>query len=229
MLGQLGDLGFTPVRNLGPFQQVKFKNWDAWQVKARGQYLRYDGQWMIFYAPEIDKTYAIGTTVVLPPTGLDAHTYLRDSFEVHPEVHAEGVAPKPLPRLLPSPELVSPEIGTRFYGTKQPIILMWKPVRELAEDEYYLVSVDYNYDEANPGLEYTTRETQITLPESLYHLPNCGIFNWQVTLMHRTGANKNGQPDGDPISFSSLYWYVQWSYPAGEEAPFKPLCPNAQF
>ena len=72
MLDTLGDLGFTPVRDLGPFGQVKFKDWDAWQVKARGLYLRYDEQWMVFYVPEVDKTYAIGTTVVLPPAGMDA-------------------------------------------------------------------------------------------------------------------------------------------------------------
>ena len=228
MLGTLGDLGFTAVRDLGPFQQVKFKDWDAWQVKARGLYLRYDEQWMIFYAPEVDKTYAIGTTVVLPPAGMDAHAYLRDSFEVHPEVHASGTAPEPLPHLLPAPELVSPELGASFFGTAKPIILKWQPVKELAPDEYYLVSVDYNYEEANPAVDYTTRETQFTLPTKLYQLKNCGVFNWQITLMKQTGTSQDGQPEGKPLSFSSLYWYVQWSYPAGK-TPFKLLCPNAQF
>lgn len=228
MLGTLGDLGFTAVRDLGPFEQVKFKEWDAWQVKARGLYLRYDEQWMIFYAPEVDKTYAIGTTVVLAPAGMDAHAHLRGSFEVHPEVHANGTAPEPLPHLLPAPELVSPALGADFVGTAKPIILKWQPVKELAADEYYLVSVDYNYDEANPAIDYTTRETQFTLPKELYQLKNCGIFNWQITLMKQTGVDQARKAQGKPISFSSLYWYVQWSYPPGQ-APFKPLCPNAQF
>src|SRR5512143_3092336 len=34
MRGQLGDMGFTPVRALGPYERVKFKGWDAWRVKA---------------------------------------------------------------------------------------------------------------------------------------------------------------------------------------------------
>lgn len=229
MLDTLGDLGFTPVRDLGPFEQVKFKDWDAWQVKARGLYLRYDEQWMVFYVPEVDKTYAIGTTVVLPPAGMDAHAHLRDSFEVHPEVHANGTAPEPLPHLLPAPELLSPALGEEFVGTAKPIILKWQPIKQLAPDEYYLVSVDYNYEEANPRVEYTTRETQFTLPKQLYQIKNCGIFNWQITLMKQTGVDQAGQPQGSPLSFNSLYWYIRWSYPLGQPAPFKLLCPNAQF
>ncbi|HET9910277.1 MAG TPA: hypothetical protein VFQ13_00235 [Anaerolineales bacterium] len=228
MLNELGDLGFTPLREIGPFEQVKFKNWDAWQGAARGQFLRYDGQWMVFYAPEVNKTYAIGTTVVQAPTGIDAHAYLRDGFEIHPEVDAQGVAPRPLSRLLPPPELVSPELGARFTGTDQPITLVWKPVKELAEDEYYLVRVDYNYIESNPLVKYTTRETRFTLPESLYQQPNCNIFNWRVTLMRQTGLDENGQPKGEPLSFNSLYWYVEWLYPLGE-TPFLRKCPNEQF
>jgi hypothetical protein len=230
VLNELGDLGFTPVREAGPFEPVKFKNWDAWQGKARGQLSRYDEQWMIFYAPEADKTYAIATTIVQvqAPQGMDAHAYLRDGFEVHPEIGAQGVAPKPLLRLLPPPELVSPEMGTSFLGTDQPITLRWKPVRELAQDEYYLVRVDYNYAEDNRPVKYSTRETQFTLPESLYHQPNCRIFNWRVTLMRQTSLDENGQPEGEPVSFNSLYWYIEWLYPLGE-TPFIPHCPNEQF
>lgn len=229
LLGTLGNPGFYATRDFTSFTQTKFKNWDAWLVKARGPVKQYDEQWMIFYAPEVNKTYALGTTVALPPTGIDAHAVLRDGFEVHPEIQAKGIAPKPLPHLLHPPELISPEIGIRFMGTTQPITLVWKPVEPLAENEYYLVSIDYNYDEANTTVRYTTRETQFTLPVSLYETPNCGVFNWQVTLMRETGKNKDGQPIGEPVSYNSLYWYVEWHYPPGEEAPFKPFCPNAQF
>ena len=229
MLNELGDIGFTPVRDLGPFERVRFKDWEAWQVGVRGQFLRYDIQWMIFYAPEVNKTYAIGTTVVQPPTGLDAHAFLRDGFEVHSEFHAQGVAPKPLPRLLPPPKLVGPEIGAQFFGTDQPVILLWQPVKQLAQDEYYLVSIDYNYTETNPRYTYATHATQFTMPESLYRLPNCAIFNWRITLMRQTGVGEDGQPLGEPVSFNSLYWYIQWRYPPGEPAPFDPRCPNEQF
>ena len=229
MLNTLGNPGVYFMRDIETLEKTNFKNWDAWKLKVRGQLTRYDEQWVVFYVPEVDKTYAIGTTVVLPPTGTDAHETLRKGFEVHPEIHANATAPKPLPDALPPVELISPRLGELFYGTSQPIILEWKPLKELAEDEYYLVSVDYNYVEANPGMSYTTRETQFVLPKSLYQVPNCGIFNWQVTLMQQNGIGKDGEMEGSPLSFHSLYWYVQWRYPFGEEAPFDPLCPNEQF
>jgi hypothetical protein len=228
MLNTLGQFGFYPTRALGPFEQTKFKGWDAWQVKGRGQYSRYDEQWMIFYAPESDKTYALGTMVVLPPVGIDPHATLRDGFEVHPEVHAAGVAPAALPHLLPPPELSGPELGTRFMGDQKPILLTWKPLKTLSADEYYQVKVDYDYSETNTTVLYTTRDTQVTLPESLYQTPNCGVFNWQVTLMRQTGTDNDGQPKGVALSYNSLYWYVEWLYPAGSAMPFKTRCPNPQ-
>jgi hypothetical protein len=229
LLDEVGNLGFTPVRQIDPFTSIKFKRWDAWLANARGQFKRYQLQWMVFYAPEVDKTYAIGTTVVLPPTGVDEHAVLRESFDISPQVEAQGVAPVSLSILLPTPELVGPSLGTVFIGLDQPVTLQWKPVKELATDEYYLVAIDYNYDEANIGIGFTTRETQFTLPESLYRTKNCGIFDWQITLMRQTGTDSQGHPIGEPLSYHSLYWYVQWSYPSREARPFPLLCPNAQF
>ncbi len=229
MLDELGDLGPYPVRDIGPFEPVKFKQWDAWQVGGRGLVERYQVQWMLFYSPEMDETYSIGTTVVLPPTGIDPHAYLRSSFEVHPELHANGVAPDPLPRLLPGPELVSPAMGERFVGLNAPVTLRWKPVKELAKDEYYQVRVDFNYKEGNPSITLTTRQTQIDLPETIYKTPNCEVFNWQVTLMRQIGTNPDGSPQGQALSYRSLYRYLFWSYPPNAPAPFSTGCQNAQY
>jgi len=229
MLSTLGNPGQYATRALESFQKTKFKNWDAWEVKARGELSVYDEQWMIFYVPEVDKTYALGTTVVLPKVPGDPHDYLRDSFEIHPEIQAKGVAPEPLPDLLPPPELAGPELGTTFTGTSQPIVLSWEPLKELTPDEYYRVSVDFNFSETNTTVTYATRDTRFTLPEELFGRPNCAVFNWQVTLMQQTGTDKNGQPVGKPLSFSSLYSYVRWLYPPGQEVPFIPRCQNQQF
>ncbi|MDQ4076373.1 MAG: hypothetical protein M3220_09015 [Chloroflexota bacterium] len=227
LLEELGDIGFTPVRTLGPFSPIRFKEWDAWWGEARGTVKQDDLEWMLFYAPEVNKTFAIGTTVALPPNGVNAHEVLRGTFAVRPEIEAVGVAPEPLPELMASPELLSPPIATRYEGLGQPIILQWKPVKELAEDEYYEVVVDYDYNEDSHTVKFTTRETQLTLPESLYHEPNCRFFNWRVTLMRQTGVGEDGQPKGERISYGSLYWYVEWFYPPGER-PFAPICPNHQ-
>jgi hypothetical protein len=229
MLAQVGELGFTPVRALGPFEPTRFKRWAAWQVEARGRRALDQTQFMVFYTPEVDKTFVIGTTVVLPPGGIDPHAALRDSFEIDPAIRADGVAPEPLPKLLPAPELISPGLGESFRGTAQPIVLRWQAVQALATDEYYAVLVEYDYGEATSSVTFTSRQTQFSLPESLYRMPNCGVFNWQVRLMRQTGMDPTGQPAGTPIGYNSLYWYVQWLYPPGESAPFLPKCPNPQF
>ena len=229
LFDELGDLGFTPLREMGVFERTTFKQWPAWQAKARGQLSRYDIQWLVFYAKEVDKTYALGTTVVLPPPGVDVHKQLQDSFEVDERGQAQGKAPEPLLDLIPAPKLLHPTLGTRFEGSGQGIILEWQPVRELGKDEYYEVMVDYNYRESNYKLNFTTRSTRILVPKDAYSYPNCGVFNWQVTLKRQSGTSKDGSPLGEAVSFPSLYWYFLWDYPPGIAKPFASYCPNAQY
>lgn len=229
ILDHVGDLGFTPVREINAFERTKFKRWDAWEAPMRGQLYYREMKLTVFYAPEVDKTYAVSTSVIHPPDSIDAHEVLLKNFDIDPEVHAIGTAPVPLVHLLPQPRLVSPEIGTRFTGLGQPIVLKWEPLKDLEEDEYYQVAVDYDYGETNNKVKYATRETQFTLPETLYHLPNCTVFNWRITLMQQTGVDKDGNRKGKALSYNSLYRYVQWFYPFDDKAPFNPLCPNAQF
>jgi len=229
LLSEIGDLGFTPVREIDAFTRTKFKGWDAWEAPARAQYYYQEMVWTVFYAPEVDKTYVLGTTVTQPPSGIDAHEVLLENFAVDPSIQANGVAPAPLIPLLPQPILIGPEMGARFEGLEEPIVLKWEPLKELAEEEYYQVSVDYNYGETNTKLKYATRETELVLPEALYHLPNCAVFNWRITLMQQTGTTKTGDPTGEPLSYDSLYRYVRWVYPPDEKAPFDSHCPNAQF
>lgn len=229
MLADIGDIGFTPIREIGTFERTKFKRWDAWKAPARGQYYYQEMKWTVFYAPEVDKTYAIATDVIYPPSNIDANEVLLEHFDIDPNVRANGVAPAPLIPLLPQPILVSPDMGTRFTGLEKPIVLKWEPLKELADDEYYQVAVDYNYEEDNIPVKYATREIQFTLPAALYHQPNCSVFSWRITLMQQTGVDKDGKPKGKALSYASLYRYVQWFYPLDDKAPFNPLCPNAQY
>lgn len=229
MFHELGSFGFAPIRQLETFQQVPFKQWQAWLVTARGAFSYDDVQWMVFYAPEVDKTYAIGTWLVLPPIGVDAHGQLRSSFEVAPDAKAQGTAPKALEHLVPAPQLVGPPLGERFVGSASKIILSWQPAQPLAADEYFQVRVDYNYGEGNPQRAFSTRASSFELPASLYANPNCGVFNWQVTVMRQTGTDESGAPEGEAVSYPSLYWYVIWAHPSGQPASFPPRCPNAQF
>jgi len=228
MLEEIGEFGFTQIRELGPFEEFRYKDWPAWKAQARGVVSLVQLEWVVFFAPETQQAFALGTTVVLPPDGVDAHALLRDSFELHPEIHASGAAGESLPRLLPAPSLFSPAVGAEFRGSDQAVALRWSSVKILAADEYYEIDVDYNYEEANPLLHLTSRTTEIQLPPDLYQSPNCHVFNWQVTLMKQTGTTSDGKPTGVPLSYRSFYWYFRWSYPEGEVEPFLPLCPNAQ-
>lgn len=228
MVDVLGSFGFTPIREIGPFERLRFKRWDAWKVEGRGQYQQTQVEWVVFYAPEVDKTYSIGTTVVLPPGGLDPHAALRQSFDIDPEARAGGIAPQPLPRLLPAPELLEPAIGAQFYGLDQPVILKWLAMKELADDEYYAVGVDFNWGESNPLILYRARTPELTLPRSLFRTPNCRVFNWDVTLMRQAGLDANGQKVEEKVSHTSLYRYFLWT-PLVGDVDFMPACPNAQY
>jgi hypothetical protein len=229
LLDDLGDIGFTPIRAIGSITPFMFQIWPGWKVAMRGQYSYDDIEWVVFYAPQVDRTYAIGTTVVLPPAGVDAHAQLRDSFELPPGVKANGVAPEPLPDLLPGPQLLSPPLGARVVGHATAIMLEWAPVKNLEPDEVYQVAVSYNYDESSYDLSFSTRETRLRLPPDLYLQPNCGVFNWQVRLVRQAEMASGGQPVFEAESYFSLYAYILWTAPPDAPAEFLPRCPNAQY
>ena len=228
MLEELGELGLTPIRDLGPFVQTHFKEWDAWKVEARGQYRQIDLEWIVFYAPQAGRTYAIGTTVVEPPVGIDAHAVLRESFAIL-NPHAAGTAPQPLLRLRPAPELISPAMGTSFAGSDAPIVLQWQVNSPLAEDDYFDVRLDWNDREANPFATLTTREQRLMLPADLVNRPNCGVFNWRVRLMRQTEMSPQGLPSGEALSYFSLYRYLLWQAAPGPSQSSTSSCPNAQY
>ncbi len=229
LLDDIGDFGFTPVRAIGAITPFSFQGWAGWRIGMRGQFAYDDIEWVVFYAPSVDKTYAIGTTVVLPPQGVNPHAILRDTFELPAGVVAAGTAPDPLPNLLPRPRLLGPGLGTVFTGEAATITLAWEPVKSLAPDELYQVDLSYNYDEGSPSRALTTRATQLRVPNALFRQPNCGVFNWQVRLKRISGTTPGGEPNLEDESYASLYSYFVWSRAPGEAEEFLPLCPNVQY
>lgn len=229
LLDDIGEFGFTPVRGIGEITPFDFQGRSAWKVEMRGQYPYDDIEWVVFMDTASGKTFAIGTTVVLPPAGVNAHAVLRDTFELPEGVVANGKAPEPLPRLLPGPQQLSPPLGAIFKGADVPIVLTWAPVKTLSVNEFYQVDLSYNYDESSFSRTYSTRDTQLTVPSSLFHKPNCGVFNWQVRLMRTKTPMEDDASKPIAESYASFYWYFLWSPPPGSPAEFPPLCPNAQY
>ena len=228
LLEQIGDLGATRVRSLGDPEPFEFKNWQGWRVPARGR-LRYEQvEWVLFYAPEVDRTYALGTTIVKPPSGIDAPEELRSSFEVDETWEGKGVAPEPLPSLLPGPQWTAPELGAEFIGAQAEIALRWEPLRPLEPDEYFEVKVDYAYAEGTPLLRFATRQPWLRLPPELYDQPNCRVFNASVRFMRSAGDPRLASPQDVPLSYPSLLTYILWTRPEADPSPFPPLCPNEQ-
>ena len=222
LLTEVGDLGDS--RSIASIGRFAFQHWPAWRCEC-ATYSWQETEWVVFYAPEVNRTYAIETILSLPPSVPCPHCELRDSFAVFPDIRATGVAPEPLPRLLPAPRLIAPPVGARFRGVKQPIALQWEAVKPHGADEYYEAEVDYYYREKRTFVQLTTRDTEVELPETLYHSPNCSVFSWRVTLKRRTGVNEAGDPIGEALSYRSMYWYLWWRYPPGAEPPFPVLCP----
>ncbi len=229
LLKDVGDLGFTPVREIGPFQ--------ATRVQAVGC-LAGHGAWAVGgHSNGVDGFLCAGSRSNVRAGNhgraaagrhrspcRSARQFRRHARDSRGWRRARAAAHQTVAR---TRVLLSPPLGALFQGLDQPIVLRWKPLKELAPDEYYEISVDSNYKEANPQFKFTTRDTQFTLPTTLYQEPNCGVFNWQVTLKRQTGTDEDGLPQGEAISYGSLYRYVRWIYPTGT-APFKVLCPNQQ-
>jgi hypothetical protein len=94
------------------------------------------------------------------------------------------------------PSTSSQKAGWKSSGAE--VLLAWKPLKELAPGEYCRVHIDFNYDEANMPVIHATREMQFSIPVALFHRPNCGVFNWQITLIHQTGTDAEGIPTGPP-------------------------------
>jgi len=226
LLTELGDLGDS--RSIASMERFDFRHWPAWRCECSTHSWQ-ETEWVVFYALEMDKTYAIETILSLPPSVPCPHCELRDSFTVFPEIRATGVAPEPLLRLLPAPRLVAPPVGARFSGVERPIVLEWEAAKPLGADEYYEVEVDYYYREKRTFVQLTTRDTEVTLPGTLYRSPNCSVFSWRATLKQRTGVNETGDPIGKALSYRSMYWYLWWQYPPGAERPFPVLCPYTHY
>jgi hypothetical protein len=128
----------------------------------------------------------------------------------------------------PAPVLASPADG-QLFTARDPIPLAWQPVGQLGPDDYYVTTVSYRhfgeiwYDETP-----WTKETRWTLSEHRYllDLSDNGQFRWAVQVMHRTGIDDEGRPQGIAVSPSSEVRTLIWEAPTGGDGRDTPSPPG---
>jgi serine/threonine protein kinase len=120
---------------------------------------------------------------------------------------AENVA-----RYYSPPRLVAPADASIFTsGRFAKIVLEWEGPQQLAEDEYYDVTVLHFFDGKEVYWGTNTRETQLELPPSVgYGEADKDVFHWFVTIRRAVTFGPDGKPDGPPISLRSEAWTFVW-------------------
>jgi hypothetical protein len=124
--------------------------------------------------------------------------------------------PTPTPALTypyPAPALLAPPDGQIFRGADGVIVLSWASVGILAEDEWYVLQLQYEAQQTAEPPRVWTKATSWRVPADLYPPPeveSC-LLRWNVTIMHQTHTGSDGTPEGvviSPMSATrSFYWY----------------------
>jgi hypothetical protein len=100
------------------------------------------------------------------------------------------------------PILVAPEYGAEF-GRRYKAILVWEPVGELDEKEYYHIEICWNgCNDPGDFFGWYLRDTQYICPEYLRRYAIDERYHWHVTVRAQTGAARQG-PSDPPISSPS--------------------------
>jgi hypothetical protein len=102
-----------------------------------------------------------------------------------------------------APILTWPEDGT-VWGPRYAVVLRWKPVGELAEDEYYDVQVWWDNGTRHWG-QYQ-QDTEWVFPELLRGESEDDRFYWNVTVRAQIGEARKG-PSDPPLSPPSDTWF----------------------
>ena len=118
----------------------------------------------------------------------------------------------PTPRFAP-PALLAPEHQAEFRGGSTRIELRWAPAGDLAEDEWYALSLRFY---AGGLVQYAgtwTKETSWVVSPDVYNRVGHDerALEWDVTIMKQTGTKADGGREGVALAASSevrvFYWY----------------------
>ena len=115
-------------------------------------------------------------------------------------------------RYYSAPKLIAPPDGTVFTsGEFEKVVLEWEGPEELAEDEYYDVTVLHFFDGQEIYWGTNAQDTQLQLSPTIgYGRADKDIFHWFVTIRRAERIDDEGKPDGPPISLRSDAWTFYW-------------------
>ncbi len=124
------------------------------------------------------------------------------------------IQPTPTPAFLfDAPQLLGPEDGKNFEGGAEfPIRLRWQPVGQLADNQWYVVSLRFL---SNGQMQYGGMRLQANewlVPAEFYYgradQPEREYY-WDVTVVELT-TDEDGNEVGRDISPASETWTFQW-------------------
>ncbi len=104
--------------------------------------------------------------------------------------------PSPTPSLTPPPSgpaLLYPADGTTFTADAGPIVVQWAAVKDLGEDEWYMVEVRDMDDRDSLPHRGFTRDQSLRLPDE-WRPSDAGQrqMQWQVSIVAVTGRRSDG-------------------------------------
>lgn len=104
--------------------------------------------------------------------------------------------PEPVRIRFGPPELINPENDTIFAGRFAEVVVAWQPVSNLAEDEYYDLTIMHFFADEPVYWGLATKETQVKLLPSDIGVGRAGgdRFYWWVTV-----RKANSAPSADSI------------------------------
>jgi serine/threonine protein kinase len=126
-------------------------------------------------------------------------------------VGTQTPTPEPVAVKYDEPELISPADDALFAGKLTDVYLEWSASDQLAEDEYYDVTIQYIYGNEFVYWGAPTRETRIKIP------PDIGVgraggdrFRWYVTVRKANTAALSKNNLDLPVSLQSKIRTFVW-------------------
>ncbi len=130
-----------------------------------------------------------------------------------PPVEQEPPTNTPTPGpVYEAPRLISPPDGTIFSsGRLTEITFEWEGP-DLAEDEFYNLTIRWYYGEIPHywGDAIRGKRLQLKGPHWIYGKADKDRYEWWVVIRKRTSWTEEGKPDGPPISPDSEVWHFFW-------------------